>query len=168
MTVPEPLPRTIRFDVFELDAHAGELRKDGARIKLQDQPLHVLEMLLERRGDVVTRDEMQRRLWPSDTFVDFEHGLYYAIKRVREALGDSAENPRFIETLSKRGYRFIGTIDLSGSAPAGGVAAVESIAVLPFINMSSDREDEYFADGITEEIINALAQIQQLRVVARS
>jgi len=168
MTVPEPLPRTIRFDVFELDAHAGELRKDGARIKLQDQPLHVLEMLLERRGDVVTRDEMQRRLWPSDTFVDFEHGLYNAIKRVREALGDSAENPRFIETLSKRGYRFIGTIDLSESAPAAWVAAVESIAVLPFINMSSDREDEYFADGVTEEIINALAQIQQLRVVARS
>jgi len=168
MTVPEPLPRTIRFDVFELDAHAGELRKDGARIKLQDQPLHVLEMLLERRGDVVTRDEMQRRLWPSDTFVDFEHGLYNAIKRVREALGDSAENPRFIETLSKRGYRFIGTIDLSESAPAARVATVESIAVLPFINMSSDREDEYFADGISEEIINALAQIQQLRVVARS
>jgi len=162
------VPKTIRFDVFELDVRAGELRKNGARIKLQDQPLHILEVLLERRGDVVTRDELQQRLWPSDTFVDFEHGLYNAIKRVREALGDSAEKPRFIETLSKRGYRFIGTVKHPETVAASVPAAADSIAVLPFVNLSSDRENEFFADGITEEIINALAQIGQLRVVARS
>jgi len=162
------IPKTIRFDVFELDVRAGELRKDGVRIKLQDQPLHVLETLLERRGDVVTRDELQQRLWPSDTFVDFEHGLYNAIKRVREALGDSAEKPRFIETLSKRGYRFIGTVERSETVPGPLPAVADSIAVLPFVNLSSDRENEFFADGITEEIINALAQVEQLRVVARS
>ena len=162
------VPKTIRFDVFELDVRAGELRKDGVRIKLQDQPLHILEVLLERRGDVVTRDELQQRLWPSDTFVDFEHGLYNAIKRVREALGDCAEKPRFIETLSKRGYRFIGTVKHPETVAASVPAAADSIAVLPFVNLSSDRENEFSADGITEEIINALAQIGQLRVVARS
>ena len=162
------VPKTIRFDVFELDVRAGELRKNGVRIKLQDQPLHILEVLLERRGDVVTRDELQQRLWPSDTFVDFEHGLYNAIKRVREALGDSAEKLRFIETLSKRGYRFIGTVKHPETVAASVPAAADSIAVLPFVNLSSDRENEFFADGITEEIINALAQIGQLRVVARS
>src|SRR5215472_11360066 len=162
------IPKTIRFDAFELDVRAGELRKDGVRIKLQDQPLHILEVLLERRGDVVTRDELQQRLWPSDTFVDFEHGLYNAIKRVREALGDCAEKPRFIETLSKRGYRFIGTVKHPETVAASVPAAADSIAVLPFVNLSSDRENEFFADGITEEIINALAQIGQLRVVARS
>jgi len=162
------VPKTIRFDVFELDVRAGELRKNGVRIKLQDQPLHILEVLLERRGDVVTRDELQQRLWPSDTFVDFEHGLYNAIKRVREALGDCAEKPRFIETLSKRGYRFIGTVKHPETVAASVPAAADSIAVLPFVNLSSDRENEFFADGITEEIINALAQIGQLRVVARS
>ena len=168
MGVPTPIPKTIRFDVFELDVRAGELRKEGVRIKLQDQPLHILEVLLERRGDVVTRDELQQRLWPSDTFVDFEHGLYNAIKRVREALGDSAEKPRFIETLSKRGYRFIGAVEQPETVPAPVPAVADSIAVLPFVNLSSDRENEFFADGITEEIINALAQIEQLRVVARS
>jgi TolB-like protein len=158
------VPKIIRFDVFELDVRAGELRKDNVRIKLQDQPLQILEMLLERPGEVVTRDELQQRLWPSDTFVDFEHGLYNAVKRVREGLGDSAEKPRFIETLSKRGYRFIGTV-----RPLATVRALaDSIAVLPFVNLSSDRENEFFADGISEEIINALAQIEQLHVVARS
>ena len=168
MSASASIPKTIRFDVFELDVRAGELRKEGARIKLQDQPLHVLEVLLERQGDVVTRDELQQRLWPSDTFVDFEHGLYNAIKRVREALGDSADKPRFIETLSKRGYRFIGRVEQPETAPAPVPAVADSIAVLPFLNLSSDRENEFFADGITEEIINALAQIEQLRVVARS
>jgi adenylate cyclase len=169
MATPSALQKTIRFDVFELDLRAGELRKQGARIKLQDQPLHVLQMLLEHCGHVVTRDELQQRLWPSDTFVDFEHGLYNAIKRVREALGDSADKPRFIETLSKRGYRFVGTVERcepSSVTPLD--AAGDSIAVLPFVNLSPERENEFFADGITEEIINALAQIKQLRVVARS
>ena len=168
MGVSTPIPKAIRFDVFELDVRAGELRKDGVRIKLQDQPLHILEVLLERQGDVVTRDELQQRLWPSDTFVDFEHGLYNAVRRIREALGDSAEKPRFIETLSKRGYRFIGTVAQPETKPAPLPAVADSIAVLPFLNLSSDRENEFFADGVTEEIINALAQVEQLRVVARS
>jgi TolB-like protein/Tfp pilus assembly protein PilF len=160
----------IRFEMFEVDMRAGELRKRGVRVKLQEQPLQLLQVLLEHRSEVVTREELQRCLWPSDTFVDFEHGLYNAIKRLREALGDSAERPRFIETISKRGYRFIGVVEESGDvAPApADFAEAESIAVLPFVNMSADPESEYFADGITEEIINVLAHIEHLRVAARS
>ncbi len=110
MEVDRPARATIRFGAFELDMRAGELQKAGVRIKLQEQPLQILRVLLENPGEVVTREEIQQRLWPSDTFVDFEHGLYNAIKRVREALGDSAENPQFIETVPKRGYRFIGSV----------------------------------------------------------
>jgi DNA-binding winged helix-turn-helix (wHTH) protein/Tol biopolymer transport system component len=110
---------TLRFSDFEADLRAGELRKQGVKIKLQEQPFQVLQILLEQPGDVVSREELQRRIWPADTFVDFDHGLYNAIKRLREALGDSAESPRFIETLSKRGYRFVG--DVNGN---GGLAAV--------------------------------------------
>jgi TolB-like protein/DNA-binding winged helix-turn-helix (wHTH) protein/Tfp pilus assembly protein PilF len=105
----------IRFGVFEVDLRAGELRKQGVRVKLQEQPLQILQFLLERSGEVVTREELRQRIWPADTFVDFDHGLYNAIRRLREALGDSAENPRFIETLSRRGYRFIGSVSVSGN-----------------------------------------------------
>ncbi len=101
---------TVRFDVFEVDLQAGELRKQGAKIKLQEQPFQILQMLLEHPGEVVTRDELQKRIWPTDTFVDFEQGLYNAIKRLREALGDSPETPRYIETLPRRGYRFCGSL----------------------------------------------------------
>jgi len=111
MEVVRPARATIRFGAFEVDLRAGELRKRGVRVKLQEQPLQILQILLEHPGEIVTREDIQRRLWPSDTFVDFEHGLYNAIKRVREALRDSAEHPRFIETISKRGYRFIGSVD---------------------------------------------------------
>src|ERR1700756_4733355 len=97
----------LRFGTFELDVRAGELRKQGAKIKLQEQPLRILEMLFAHPGQLVTREELRSRLWPSETFVDFDHGLNKAINKLREALGDSAENPRFIETLPKRGYRFI-------------------------------------------------------------
>jgi Tol biopolymer transport system component/DNA-binding winged helix-turn-helix (wHTH) protein len=97
----------IRFGAFEVDARAGELRRNGSRVKLQEQPLQVLLALLAKPGQVVTREELQARLWPADTFVDFDHGLNAAVKRLRDALGDSAENPRFIETLAKRGYRFL-------------------------------------------------------------
>src|SRR6266849_8842161 len=97
----------VRFGEFELDLRAGELRKQGIKIKLQEQPLQILAMLLEKHGQVVTREELRSRLWPSDTFVDFDHSLNKAINKLREALGDSAENPRFIETLAKRGYRFL-------------------------------------------------------------
>src|SRR4029077_5739428 len=101
-------PKLIRFGVFELDRRSGELRRKGAKIRLQEQPFQVLSLLVERSGEVVTREELRDKLWPADTFVDFDHGLNAAIKRLRDALGDSAENPRFVETVTRRGYRFIG------------------------------------------------------------
>src|SRR5215469_318826 len=97
----------IRFGIFEVDLRAGELRRNGSRVKLQEQPFQILVALLDRHGEVVTRDELQKKLWPADTFVDFDHSLNAAIRRLREALGDSAENPRFVETVARRGYRFI-------------------------------------------------------------
>src|SRR5260221_9914889 len=104
--------RVLRFGVFELDRRSGELRRDGLRVRLQEQPLRVLEALLDARGEPVTREALRQRLWPDETFVDFDSGLNRAINRLRAALGDEADNPRFIETLERRGYRFI--------APAGG------------------------------------------------
>ena len=160
--------RALKFGSFEADLAACELRKSGAKVRLQSQPFQVLALLLENVGQVVTREELRQKLWPADTFVDFDNGLNTAINKIREALGDSAENPRFIETLSKRGYRFMGTVEQPKTAPPPVPAVADSIAVLPFVNLSSDRENEFFADGISEEIINALAQIEQLRVVARS
>lgn len=163
----------IRFGDFCVDRRSGELRKHGLRIKLQVQPFQVLQILLEHAGEVVTREELQTRIWPADTFVDFDQGLNNAVKKLREALADDAEKPRFIETLSKRGYRFICAVEELASAkrpPVGPPIAhtVDSIAVLPFTSMSADADDEIFADGMTEEIINALAQIKQLHVVARA
>jgi cholera toxin transcriptional activator len=100
--------RVIRFGVYEADLHSGELRKHGIRLRLQDQPFQVLCMLLERPGELVTREELRQRLWPADTFVDFDHGLNTAVNKLRDVLGDSAANPRYIETLARRGYRFVG------------------------------------------------------------
>src|SRR5215472_10544262 len=97
----------VRFGVFELDSRSGELRSKGSRVKLQEQPLQVLLAVLEKPGEVITREELRARLWPTDTFVDFDHGLNAAVRRLRDALGDTAENPRYIETLPRRGYRFI-------------------------------------------------------------
>jgi len=155
----------IRFGTFEVDVRAGELRKGGARIRLQEQPLRILEMLLAHPGQLVTREELRGRLWPSHTFVDFEHGLNKAINKLREALGDSAETPRFIETVPKRGYRFVE----QPSSGAQQVAVPEaSIAVLPFLNLTTDPENELFADGICEEIIFSLTQIRDLHVAART
>jgi cholera toxin transcriptional activator len=105
-----------RFGIFEADKRTGELRKQGRRLALQDQPLQVLLMLLERPGELVTRTEMQQRIWPDGTFVDFEHGLNSAVNKIRDALGDSAANPRFIETLAKRGYRFIAAVETTNAA----------------------------------------------------
>jgi len=111
MPLSPQTPRLLRFGVFEADVQEGELRKGGLRIKLQDQPFQVLAVLLERPGGIVTREELQQRLWPADTFVDFDHSLNSAVKKLREALGDQPENPRFIETLHRRGYRFIAPVE---------------------------------------------------------
>ena len=105
-----PARSTIRFGVYELDLRNGELRKQGVKVKLQEQPFQILRILLEHPGEVVTREELQQQIWPADTFVDFDHGLYNAVKKLREALGDTADTPRSIETLPRRGYRFIGQI----------------------------------------------------------
>jgi DNA-binding winged helix-turn-helix (wHTH) protein len=108
---------SVRFGNFEVDLRAGELRKSGLKIKLQGQPLAVLALLLERPGQVVTREELQQKLWAGEAFVDFEHGLNKAIGKVRDALADNANNPRFIETLPRRGYRFIAPVDAAGLVP---------------------------------------------------
>jgi len=112
MSTPTPIAgrRIVRFGVFEADLQAGELRKSGIRIRLQEQPFQVLALLLEHPGDVVTRENLREKLWPADTFVDFDHSLNTAINKIREALGDSAGNPRFVETLARRGYRFIAPV----------------------------------------------------------
>src|SRR6201993_4059653 len=153
-------PGALAFADFELDTAAGELYRQGTKLRLQDQPLQMLLILLQRAGRVVTREELQQKIWPSDTFVDFDHGINNAIKRLREALGDTAETPHYIETLPRRGYRFLHSITSS--------TAEASIAVLPFLNLTGDPENEFFCDGTTEEIISALAHIRNLHVVART
>ena len=115
--MPQNHSRVARFGVFEIDLSAGELRKNGVKQRLQGQPFQVLTVLLERAGEVVTREELQQKLWPSDTFVDFDHSLNTAINKVREALGDSASSPRFVETLARRGYRFIAPVQTDAPAP---------------------------------------------------
>ena len=216
----------VRFGAFEVDLNARELRKGGVRIKLHGQPFEVLAMLLERSGDLVTREELQQRLWPTDTFVDFDHGVNTAINRLREALGDSADAPRFVETLPRRGYRFVGTVDTGAAkapelpveqmknasspttveaAPAiprsrartyvpalvvvaalavltglsirpvrdrllgrSGAPPIRALAVLPLENLSADPEQDFFADGMTEELTTDLGKISALRVISRT
>jgi TolB-like protein/Flp pilus assembly protein TadD len=153
--------QTIRFGAFEFDLRARELRKQGVKIKLQEQPFQILAMLLENPGQAVTREELRNRLWPSDTFVDFDHGLNKAINKLREALGDSVESPCLIKTLAKRGYQFLGDLKYSPRR-------IESLLVLPLENLSRDQEQEYLADGLTEELITKLARISALRVLSRT
>jgi len=202
--------QTIRFGVFELDLHTRELRKAGRKVRIQEQPFGVLVSLLERSGELVTRDELRQKLWQSDTFVDFDTGLNKAITKIRDALDDSAASPRFIETLPKRGYRFIAPIEKPASGPEiaipveparsaviygsraklavaglavlllvaavawlrwsreGAPARIRSIAVLPLDNLSGDSNQDYFADGMTDELITDLAQIHSLRVISRT
>src|SRR3984957_8524849 len=213
--------RRTRFGAFDVDLRSGEVYKYGIRLKLQDQPFQVLSLLLEHEGDVVTREELRQKLWPGDTFVDFDNGLNSAIKKLRLVLGDSAEHPRFIETLPRRGYRWLALVecdrDISASVqvaipvneavPAAKVrvryaAAISgiaflcvlaltlfaldvgklrtrllnravpvhilSVAVLPLENLSREPEQEYFADGMTEELIKSLGKIGSLRVTSRT
>lgn len=107
MQVPAPAPARFRVGEFEVDLRCGELRRDGDKIKVQERPFQILAALLARPGEVVTREEIQRKLWPADTFVDFEHSINTAVNKLRAALGDDTENPRFIETLPRYGYRLI-------------------------------------------------------------
>jgi cholera toxin transcriptional activator len=123
MPVPQSNSRVVRFGVFELDLAAGELRKSGVKLRLQEQPFQVLAVLLERAGDVVTREDLRQKLWPSDTFVDFDHSLNTAINKVREALGDSASSPRYVETLARRGYRFVAPVQRD--VPSKGASGTE-------------------------------------------
>ncbi len=208
------LRQSIRFAAFEVDPRAGELRKLGVKLKLQEQPFQVLAMLLEHPGEVVTREELQQRIWPADTLVDFENGLNKAINKLREALGDSAENPRFVETLPRHGYRFIASIDrvveqrghlakdghvsvpphsrrwlaaVGGAAILGSLIfslnmaglrerlfgntaarPIQSLAVLPLVNLSGDPSQEYFADGMTEALITELGKLGAFRVISRT
>src|SRR6266852_5474017 len=128
MSDPVVSPKSVRFGLFELDLRARELRKSGVKIKLQDQPFLLLAMLLERPGQIVTREERQKRLWPTDMFVVFDLSLNSAVKKLRQALNDDSENPRFIETLYRRGYRFIGPVSRT-SLPSP--AALGSPEVVP-------------------------------------
>lgn len=209
--------QVMRFAVFELDVRSGELRKRGVRLPVQGLPLQVLAILLQHAGQVVTRDELSKQLWPADTFVDFDHSLHNAIARLREALGDSSTSPRFIETLPRRGYRFIGEVEAQAAAGTVGrdsdektrdvslsgslikrhsslvaalaaalvilglassayvkllhhkqVSRIHSLAVLPMENLTGDPDQEYFADGMTDELITSLAKISALRIISRT
>lgn len=217
------------FGLFDLDVKAGQLRKNGARVRLSQQPLQVLAVLVERPGEVVTREELQQRLWASDVFVDFDHGLNKSIQKIREALGDSAESPRFIETIPRTGYRFIAPVHGAARPPVAAnhvsqqrviekadeppakektpatearrakhsawkwivalaacalliaagvwwlndrrshaVGPIRSLAVLPLENLSGDPAQDYFADGMTDELTTMLAKNSTLRVVSRT
>ena len=231
MTPPTSTQAIARFGPYELDVRSGEVRKFGVRVKLGEQPLRILIQLMERPGELVTREELRDRLWSHDTFVDFDHSLNSAVQRLRESLSDTADKARWIETVPRRGYRFVGSVEWSkpnGSAPAkvstisstnnnepaehsapvlpapsiarslfsgwrlvAGVlvlflasaailrivrsnhtftpaAPIRSLAVLPLENLSGDPSQEYFADGMTDELITALAKNHALRIVSRT
>jgi TolB-like protein/Tfp pilus assembly protein PilF len=146
----------LRFASFELDCRSRELREGARRVRLQDQPFEILRLMLEHPGEVVTREELRQRLWPEGTFVDFEHSLNAAIKRLRAALGDDADDPRFVETVPRRGYRFIAPLNRDQALAA---KPLSRLVVLPFSNLSDDSSHEYFADGLTEELIAQLGPL---------
>jgi TolB-like protein/Tfp pilus assembly protein PilF len=162
-----------RFGRFEIDSRTRELRKDGVRLRLQEQPFALLALMLEHPGELLTRDELRDRLWPEGTFVDFEHGLNAAIKRLRSVLGDNAERPRFVETLHRRGYRFIAKVERVNGYGTYELAAADArhrLAVLPFSNFGDTNAPGSFAGGLTEELITQLGRLcsDRIGVIARS
>jgi TolB-like protein/Tfp pilus assembly protein PilF len=164
--------RAARFGPFELDLGAGELLCGNSRIRLQEKPFQILALLLERKGQVVTREDLRRRLWAPDTHVGFDRNVNTAVNKLRQALGDSPRSPRYIETLAKRGYRFIAPVHVSvsqESPPDGtGHEHLHSVAVLPFEIAEGDPEMDYLADGITDTLISALSRLSGIRVMART
>src|SRR6266567_7765299 len=217
--VTPPVSQPVRFDVFEVDLRAGELRKHGIKIRLQEQPFLILQTLLETPGQIVTREELQKKIWPEDTFVDFDHGLHAAVNRLRQALGDAADSPRFVETVARRGYRFIGQMHVPADETSSGIQVVppdaklppnraggkwwvgplvgfslavavaavlvifnvwglrnrlfatrsfRSLAVLPLANLTADGKQEYFADGMTEDLITQLSKLGDLKVISHT
>ncbi len=157
----------VTFGPFRADLRSGELWKGPTRIKLQELPFRVLTVLLRVPGELVTREELQREIWGESTFVDFEHGLNTAVNKLRAALLDSAAKPRYIETVGRRGYRFIAPVE-GAPAPQPPSEPARSIAILPFVNASGDPDGEYLSDGIAESITSSLARIQGLRVTPRN
>jgi TolB-like protein len=151
----------LRFGPFELNARSGELFKDGRRLPLSPQPVRLLSLLASRAGELVTRDEIRRHLWPDGVFVDFDLGLNSCLAHVRTVLGDRARSPRYIETLPRRGYRFVAPVERPRPFPQ------PTIAVLPFANLAADASLEYFADGMTDALITELASVAALRVISR-
>src|SRR5579863_3403252 len=136
----------LRFDVFELDAGTGELRRQGERIKLQPQPFRVLELLVRRSGEVVSREEIRGGIWSDDTFVDFEQGLNFCIRQIRDAIGDTATAPRFIETLPRRGYRFLQPVEIAAPVELKSPAKLKSMTrliVLPFRMLRPDPQLDF-------------------------
>ncbi len=163
MTAPV---RTFRFGSFEFHSDSGELFRQGRKVRLQNQFSQILTLLVERAGTVVSREEIYKRLWPDNTFVDFDRGLNKAINGLRTTLRDSALKPQFVETLRQKGYRFISPVETAALSSTGGVrrdaglaVRIESLAVLPLSNTSGDPAEEYFSDGMTEELISAVSRI---------
>jgi TolB-like protein/DNA-binding SARP family transcriptional activator len=163
---PPSKMQVIHFGDYEADLRAGELRKKGVKLKIQEQPLQILAMLLEHPGQVVTREELRSRLWPSDTFVDFDHSLNKAINKLREALGDSADSPQFVETLPRRGYRFLASVNGAHEAVPKHGGPIDSIVVFSLANPNPSPDLDYLAVGIPGGIIHSLSQIPGLRVIA--
>ncbi len=169
MKYPRSAPSAIRFGLFEFNPQAGELRKQGLKVKLGPQACKVLALLLEHPGQARTREELRQRLWPADTFVDFEHSLNKAIHVLRVALSDSATSPRYIETVAGQGYRFIPILQ-SPSQPSKSRALrkIDSLAVLPFVTADVESKFLFLASQITSRVINALSKISGIRVLAHS
>jgi TolB-like protein len=167
MTATKAAYTAVRFGTFEVNLESRELRKRGLRIRLEEKPFQILELLIARPGHVVTRQTLREKLWP-ETHVGYEQSLNTAVNKLRELLGDSAQNPRFVETLPRVGYRFIAPVDTPGHIVSQ--AKKKMLAVLPFENLSGDTEQEFFADGLTEELISHLGQLnpKRLGVIART